>query len=587
MFLSLYPLVFLAALPLAAQTVVHSVEVRGAPSAVKLETQAGAQLDPELLTKDVRALWNTGRYSDVEVERKDTPLGADITFRLKPAPEVRLRQFSFDPDGDRLPFRIEPGAKVDGPSAAALAAKLRENLVKDGHAGAQVSTTIVPAGPGEADVIANVETGPRQVVREVEFSGDLGIAESELRGALHATRVRRILPKIWKLRPPYSDEAVQSDIARLRSLYISKGYLDAKVRLDHVEHGAGGKDTITIYVKAGPKFAVRSSQLVNNDKNTVRPLGLTGAFSGRDLCGCLLSERRAAEKEGRLDFNVNLRADDAPPPDVMTDETIPEKWVDVTAEITAGPQYHIGRIEFRGNTVHNDSTIRRVMTMNEGDLLDSTKLRQSIARINQLGLFQTLDGKQVYVIRDPKTRTADVRVNLKEGPRGHWFLSGPVGPASAGGPLQAAVEARLPGWGHGVLETSTYFISFSLMSFVNPLSTLLPLGSKTGALVPMVFLRRPFLPGQSWLSGFVLSPQLSWQDMLVGYGASQARNRLKMLIAPGPPQPDLTAAFERGIGGNDPVEAGALLCHPPRSRWYWFRVAGGIAVDFMLGAYPF
>jgi len=35
------------------------------------------------------------------------------------------------------------------------------------------------------------------------------------------------------------------------------------------------------------------------------------------------------------------------------------------------------------------------------------------------------------------------------------------------------------------------------------------------------------------------------------------------------------------------VEAGALLCHPPRSRWYWFRVAGGIAVDFMLGAYPF
>lgn len=582
----LYPLVLLAALPLAPQSVVHSVEVRGAPSSVKIETRQGEPVSPELLTKDVRALWATGRYSDVKVERTDTPQGVDIVFRVTPAPNLRLHKFSFDPDGDRLPFRIEPGAKVDPASAAAVGAKLRQNLVADGHAGAQVSTTLVPAGPGEVDLVATVETGPREVVREVDFSGDLGIEEDELRSALKATKVRRILPKIWTSRPPFSDQAVQSDIARLRSFYISKGYLDAKVRLENVE-SAEGKVKVTIDVKAGPRFAIRHSQMVNNDKNTQTPLGLTGAFSGRDVCACLFKERRTAEKEGRLDFDVNLRADDAPPPGVLTDEVIPEKWVDLTAEVTAGPQFHVGRIEIRGNHAFSDSTVRRVFKFNEGDLLDSTKLRESIGRINQLGLFQTLSGDQVYVVRDSATGTADVRVMLKEGPRGRWFLSGPVGPSSAAGPLQAAVEARLPGWGRGILETSTYFVSFSLMSWVNPLSTLLPLGTKTGALVPMIFVRRPFIEGQGWLSGFTISPQLGWQGMLMSYGMTQAHRRLKGVIAPPVPQPPLTASFERGLADRGPIEAGALLCEPPRSRWYWFRVVGGIAVDVALGANPF
>lgn len=583
----LYPLVlFVAALPFAPQSVVHSVEVRGAPSSIELKTRQGEPVNQETLTKDVRALWATGRYSDIKVEQKDTPDGVDIVFHLTPAPSLRLRKFSFDPDGDRLPFKIDPGAKVDPASAAAVGAKLRQNLVADGHADAQVSTTLVPAGPGEVDLVATVETGPREVIREVNFSGDLGIEEDELRRALKATKVRRILPKIWTSRPPFSDSAVQSDIARLRSYYISKGYLDAQVRLENVER-TDGKVTITIGVKAGPRFAIRHSQLVNNDKNTQTPLGLTGTFSGREVCACLFIERRKSEKEGRLDFDVNLRADDAPPPGVLTDEEIPEKWVDLTAEVTAGPPYRVGRIEIRGNHAYSDSTVRRVFKLNEGDLLDSTRLRESIGRINQLGLFQTLEGNQVYVVRDAATGTADIRVMLKEGPRGRWFLSGPVGPSSAAGPLQAAVETRLPGWGRGILETSTYVVSFSLMSWVNPLSTLLPLGTKTGSLVPMIFIRRPFLEGQGWLSGFVISPQLGWEGMLMSYGMTQAHRRLKGAIAPPVPQPPLTASFERGLADRGPIEAGALLCEAPRSRWYWFRVVGSIAVDVALGANPF
>jgi hypothetical protein len=78
--------------------------------------------------------------------------------------------------------------------------------------------------------------------------GDPGLDSKELRGALRALRIRRVFPRIpglWdgRLFPAYSSQAVDSDLAHLLSLYLSKGYFDASVRLDDAAirggHGAG------------------------------------------------------------------------------------------------------------------------------------------------------------------------------------------------------------------------------------------------------------------------------------------------------------------------------------------------------------
>ncbi len=582
-------LALLALLTPAPELVIHSVEIRGTHPPVTLETREGEPFKPDTLTHDVHMLWATGRFSDVQVERSETPEGVDVVFRVTQAPQLRLRKFEFDPNGDRLPIKLESGAPVDEHAVAGLGAKLRQRLVEDGHPGAQVTTDLVPAGPGQADVHVKLDSGPREVVREVQFIGDPGIDEKDLMSAMRATHVRRILPKIWKRKQPYSDAAVRSDLARLRSLYISRGYLDAKVRLDDVEHSDDGKVTLSVYVNAGPRFGVRNSEMVSTDTNVQTALGLTGAFSGREVCACLLKARRTAEKEGRLDFDVKLRTDDvdAPVGMALQDNASLEKWVDLSARVSAGPQYRVGRIEFRGNHSFSDSTVRRVFKLDEGDLLNPDLLRRSVGRVNKLGLFETVNGDQVYVIRDPETGTADVRVALKELPRGRWYLSGPAGPMSVGGPIQAAISARLPGWGSGILEASTYFLSFSLSSWANPLAGALMGVQKTRMLFPLLAIERPFLEGQGWASGFVLSPQLGWQSMLMGYGMTQAQRRLKNLLIPDAVEPDLTAALQRYRPGQEPFEAGTLLCEAPKPRWRVARIIAGFAVDFALGARPF
>jgi outer membrane translocation and assembly module TamA len=487
-------------------------------------------------------------------------LAAAGAAAAKPSP-MTLRKVHFEPPAYRNRLKIETGVPIDKAGADRIAAALEKQLVEDGHADPKVEARLVPAGVRTVDLEIEVGAGERRVVREVRFTGEPGLGLEELKSELRATRVRRILPGIWKQRPPFSDAAVESDLARLRSLYISRGYYDADVQLQSVEH-AGGKSVITIAVNAGPRYGIRRAELVDLDNYEQRSL----AVSGGDVCGPLLRARKQAEREGRLDFDARLLVEEAP-----------GRQVDLSARVETGPPYTVGRIEFRGHHAFRDSTIRRVFLLEEGALLDGERLRRSLARVNRLGLFETLTGEGVYVVRNPETRQAHVVVALKQRPRGRWSVSGPVGPLSFAGPLRGAIVSRLPGWGRGMLEASTYTFSFSIAGWANPLARLLPFMPQR-AFLPLFALERPILPGQAWQSGFVIAPQLGAKGMAASYAMTQAHRLAKGALGVEQPRaPALVVPVDRG---------GALICESPQPRLLWLRMLGGFAADLMLAARP-
>ena len=160
---------------------------------------------------------------------------------------------------------------------------------------------------------------------------------------------------------------------------------------------------------------------------------------------------------------------------------------------------------FAGHSTVNDSTLRRAMLIHERDLFDLVQLRRSLARINSMGLFEPLTIADVVVARHDDGVTADVTIPLRERRRRWWSLSGPLIPGI--GPLQASIALRLPPWGRGVLEASTYVVRLNLLGFVLPIAKAAPLA-----------LERPVVAGQEWLSGFSVPSDLSPRAMLMHYG---------------------------------------------------------------------
>jgi hypothetical protein len=230
--------------------------------------------------------------------------------------------------------------------------------------------------------------------------------------------------------------------------------------------------------------------------------------------------------------------------------------VSVTAIVDAGRRYIIRRIEFRGNHVIADSALRRAMKIDEGDVLDARKLEVSVARLGRFSMFEPLSEQDILVTRRPASNSADILINVREKKAGRWAFSGPALPARFAGPFQAAISTRLPAWGGGVFETSTYFASLSLTGLAGPLSR--ALGLTTLKWLPLVSLQRPLLPGQDWMSGFTLSPQLSWKYSLASYAGSQLQAHMPGAAGESSP---LVIPVEHGS------RPGYLICEEKRSRW--------------------
>ena len=268
----------------------------------------------------------------------------------------------------------------------------------------------------------------------------------------------------------------------------------------------------------------------------LREVRFSGPSAVDELCACLLDLRRSAEAQGRLDFTAEVESAGTGGP------------LDLIARIWVGSAHAVGRINFSGHAGINDSTLRRAMTIYERDLLDVGQLRRSLARINDIGVFEPLTLADISVARRDDGVTADLTIPLRERKRRWWSVSGPMFPGI--GTLQASLSSRLPPWGRGVFEATTYFVSLNVAGFAKP----------------FLALQRPVIPGQELLSGFAVSPALSPRSMLMHYGRTHLAHGSGTMLDGEWIDPLAVPVMLPG-----PLEAQPLVCVPPKPRLWWLR----------------
>jgi Surface antigen variable number repeat len=267
------------------------------------------------------------------------------------------------------------------------------------------------------------------------------------------------------------------------------------------------------------------------------------------LCACLLDARRSAEAQGRLDFTAEVEFAGTGGP------------VDVTARIWMGSAHAVGRINFAGHFGINDSTLRRAMTIYERELLDVGQLRRSLARINDIGVFEPLTLADISVVHRDDGVTADLTIPLRERKRRWWSVSGPVLPGI--GSLRASLASRLPPWGRGIFEATTYFISLNVAGFAKP----------------FLALERPVIPGQELLSGFAVSPALSPRAMLMHYGRTHLARGISAML-----DGEMHDPLAVPITSAGQLQGETLVCVPPKPRLWWLRRGAAATVNVALAA---
>jgi outer membrane protein insertion porin family len=412
----------------AARPVVLGIEVDGERrvseeqllSAFGLEV--GARYDPAEVNRGVNRLWDTfGVRALVLAE----PVEGGVVVRISVA------EWPFDPvprfvgnervdTEDLLDWAgLEPGAELYRFQIPRVRRALEEGYRREGHYFASVRERLVDRDGGEGvDVVFEIDEGPQVCVEDVLIEGNESLVD---RGFLWFRSGLRALARP-ALRAPrffgwfgteFDPRVLEEDLVALRQAYRDQGFLNAVVELARLEFSAD-REWVTIHLRVdeGERFRVRSLRIQAFD---VVPAGPGGALQRRPAEPVVaenelleLCELGEGETYSRITIDRDERAlrdrygefghvaHGSMPlvdrweflePDLVYD--LENNLVDVTYRLSQGREQRIREVRVQGNRGTRDSVLRRLVTVQPGDLADLPEIDRSLARIRGTGYFST------------------------------------------------------------------------------------------------------------------------------------------------------------------------------------------------------
>ena len=308
--------------------------------------------------------------------------------------------------------------------APRVRARLLQRYREEGFYFVDVRVVERPAGtdpvtgqPTAPDVIFEIAEGPEVKVRDVVLHGN------ELLPNKGVLMFRRGLSKLARaeLRPPrlfglfakdFVEETLAADVVAMREVYRDLGYLDAVVELERLEF-SDDREWVTIHVAvdAGEPYEVESVELQGFRRVrdaaaprgyreepaelTVDPAELEARLALRP--GQVFLRRKVDEDHRTLRQFYGERGHVEHPslaewegfhfdePELLFDPTRPR--VKVVYRLVEGEPVRLGEIQVRGNLHTRDSVVRRLVTVEPGQLADPTEVERSRARIEATGFF--------------------------------------------------------------------------------------------------------------------------------------------------------------------------------------------------------
>ncbi len=351
----------------------------------------------ENLTGDVRALWDSGFFEDIQVDLTTKDRGVALRFIVRERPNIKevVYEGNEEIENDKLGEAVEvkPNTILSVPAVRRSVQKIKDAYAEKGYFLADVDYVVTPQRDNEVSVKFKIVEHEPVTVRRITFIGNDHVPDADLRDTMQTGNGGFFA---FGSGGPYKQDVFERDVLMLSALYYDKGYLSVQIGTPRVmlTPDRQGID-ITIAIHEGPRYKIRQLRIYerDNEGKEVEPLGgrralrqmikeQSGDYFNRAE---LIKELGAVRTLYRDAGYANVEAE----PETQLDPVHEE--VDIVVPIHRGPLVHIERIEVKGNTKTRDKVIRREVVLLEGDLFSETGMDMSKRRITALGYFDRVD----------------------------------------------------------------------------------------------------------------------------------------------------------------------------------------------------
>lgn len=379
-----------------------------------LPVKVGETFDEARSAEAIRALFKTGYFSDVRLEREgdvlvvavvERPAIADVT--ISGNKEMATEQLL-----DALKqIGLTEGRVFDRSLLDKVEQELRRLYFSLGKYAVQIQSTVTPLERNRVGIAIDISEGRAARIRQINIVGNKVFSDEELLEEFQLSPTT--LFSFYTKNDQYSREKLAADLETLRSYYLDRGYINFNIESTQVSITPDKKDIyITINVSEGEQFTISEIRLAGDlvlPEEELRKLIVAeqGAVFSRKIV--TESANKIGERlgnEGYAFANVN---------------TIPEidkeaKQVAVTFFVDPGKRAYVRRINFSGNTRTHDDVLRREMRQLEGAWISTEKVERSRTRLERLGYFEKVNVETPAVPGTPDQ--VDVNFSVVERPSG-------------------------------------------------------------------------------------------------------------------------------------------------------------------------
>ena len=383
-----------------------------------LPVEKGDTLDRGSSAEAIRALFQTGFFSDVRLERQGDILVVVVTER--PAINTITLTGNKDIKSEDLLAGLRNIGLAEGETYNPLALdRVTQELVRQynnrGKYNASITPSVANLDRNRVDITITVVEGKASRISDINIVGNEAYPEYEIRKGWESGTTNWLS---WYRRDDqYSREKLSGDLEKLTNYYLDRGYVDFNVESTQVAISPDKSDIfVTANIAEGEVYTISSTKVSGDTVVPIEDIERMIILKEGDTFSRRLVELTTDAVIATLGNIGYAFAQVNPVPDIDREK----RTIGINFFVDPGPRVQVRRIIFKGNVGTSDEVMRREMRQFEGAWFSQAAIDRSKIRLQQLGFFESVD-----VETQPVTGSndeVDVVYNVKETTSGSFVF---------------------------------------------------------------------------------------------------------------------------------------------------------------------
>ena len=384
------------------------------------DIKLGTDYSEEDINQILNKLYDTNFFSNIKLRIENNILIVNLEER-KIIQNISIEGIKSKENTKKIlkQLKLKDKSPFDEFTAEQDLINIKNALSRSGYYFATVDVKIRENNNDTLDLIYNIDTGEKALIKNIKFTGDKFYKDRKLRNVIVSEE-----NKFWKFisNKKYLDvNRIELDKRLLKNFYLNKGFYDVEIESSSAVFSDNFFELI-YNVNSGKKYFINDAKLnipidyKAKDFKQVKDsiIGLKGKKYSLNKINRVIKEIdniSVARLYDFIDATIEINK-------VEADK------LNLVFTVIESEKFFVKKIDIFGNNITEEKVIRNQLEVDEGDPFNNLLHAKSINNIKALRIFKDVKSE---IISNNDTKQKNIKITVEEKPTGEILASAGVG----------------------------------------------------------------------------------------------------------------------------------------------------------------